>query len=162
MRRHGVRGELRLLPHNPDSPLLETVERVAVTGASDEPRWMRIVGRRPHKRFMLLRFENVDTAEAADQIVGRVVAVPRDQLPELEDEEFYHVDLLGCAVATSDGRDLGRVEEILQTGSNDVLVVRHDTAEVLVPWIDEVVREVDRERKRIVIDPIPGLLDTDE
>jgi len=162
VRRHGVRGELRLLPHNPDSPLLESVERVAITDGAGEPRWMRIVGRRPHKRFMLLRFENVDTAEAADQIVGRVVAVPRDQLPELEDEEFYHVDLLGCAVATADGRELGQVEEILQTGSNDVLVVRHQGAEVLVPWIDEVVVEVDCERRRIVIDPIPGLLDADE
>ena len=157
-----MRGEVRLLPYNPESATLSEVERVALVGQGGEAQWVRIVGRRPHKKYLLLRFENVVSAEDADRLIGRSVAVPRDQLPELDEGEVYHIDLIGCAVETESGDLLGRVEEIMQTGSNDVLVVRdrgHGAArESLIPVIDDVVVDIDVAAARIVIRVVPGLL----
>lgn len=158
VRRHGVRGELRLLPYNPGSPALRAATRVALCDGVSPPAWIGIAGMRPHKNLILLRFDDIDTAEKADALIGRVVALPREALPALDDGEVYHCDLLGCRVETESGDVLGNVAEIMPTGSNDVLVVRGDR-EYLIPMIDDVVLEVDTPGSRIVIRPIPGLLD---
>ncbi len=156
VRRHGVRGEIRLLPFNPDSPALHEAEEIALRAGTSAARWFRVDGRRRHKNFILVWLEGVDTAEKADELVGLNVALRRDQLPVLGDGEIYHCDLIGRAVATEAGERLGVVREILPTGSNDVLVVRGGDHEYLIPWIDDVVVESVPE---IVIRPLPGLLD---
>lgn len=159
VRRHGVRGELRLLPFNPGSPALRAATRVALCDGESPPQWIGIAGARPHKNLILLRFDDIDTAEKADALIGRVVAVPRQELPPLDDGEIYHCDLLECRVETESGETLGTVDEILPTGSNDVLIVRGQGREYLIPLIDQVVIEIDAPASRIVIRPIPGLLD---
>lgn len=159
-RRHGVRGEIRLLPHNPDSATLRTGQAVAVApSGGGTAEWMRITALRRHQKFILLRFEGVDTANDADRLVGRVLSVPRAQLPELDDGAIYHCDLIGCRVVGEGEEELGVVAEVLSTGSNDVLVVRGGEREYLIPWTDDVVAEVDTVAARIRIVPLPGLLD---
>jgi 16S rRNA processing protein RimM len=71
----------------------------------------------------------------------------------------YHADLLGCAVVTTDGTALGTVREMLVTGSNDVCVVRDDGREVLVPLVADVIAQIDVAGRRLVVHPLPGLLD---
>jgi 16S rRNA processing protein RimM len=159
VRRHGVRGELRLLPFNPGSPALEALGDVALCGEGGTPRWIRVSGSRRHKSFVLVRFEGVDGADAADELVGSTVAIRRSQLPPLEDGEVYHFELLGRAVSTEAGERIGIVEEIMPTGSNDVLVVREGDRESLIPWIDDVVIDPGTDGADIVIRPLPGLLD---
>ena len=162
-----MRGEIRLLPHNPDSAILGSVERVALTAGESTPasdavtQWARISGRRPHKKFLLLRFEGVDTADAADRLVGRGLAVPRDQLPDLPAGEVYQRDLIGCRVETEAGEPIGEIAEIMATGSNDVLVVRGERGEHLIPYIDDVVVGFDSETSIIRIRVLPGLLQDD-
>ncbi|MFN8641353.1 MAG: ribosome maturation factor RimM [Candidatus Binatia bacterium] len=143
--RHGIRGEVRLLPHNLDS---ETVEAAAALllcwpDGRREPR--RVRAARRHKRFVLLQLEGVDDATAAEALVGYCSA-PRAALPPAEDDAFYHADLLGCAVVTTAGEALGTVCEMLVTGSNDVCVVRDAAREVLVPMVADVIAEVDVRR----------------
>lgn len=160
MRRHGVRGELRLLPYNPGSPALQTATRLALCdGSAAPPQWLDVVGARPHKNFILVRLAGVDTAEKADKLIGRVVALRRGDLPDLDDGDIYHCDLIGCRVETDTGEALGQIEEVLPTGSNDVLVVRHGNREILIPWIDDVVTAIDLAAARVVVHPLPGLLD---
>lgn len=160
VRRHGVRGEIRLLPYNPASSTLRPQQRVALTSSDGSGvEWARITALRRHQKFLLLRFADVESADDADRLVGRALAVPRDQLPALEEDEIYHCDLIGCRVVTEEQAELGTVDEILSTGSNDVLVVRGGGREYLIPWIDDVVADVDTAVARIVIRPLPGLLD---
>ena len=77
----------------------------------------------------------------------------------LRENEFYYRDVIGCEVFLTDGVRIGVIEEIIATGANDVFVVRGDGKEVLVPVIEDVVKEIDIEGKRVVIEAIPGLLD---
>jgi 16S rRNA processing protein RimM len=159
VRRHGVRGEIRLRPYNPDSATLQPPQRVALAADGSGVEWIRVTALRRHQKYLLLRFEGIESANDADALIGRTLFVPRDQLPELGEDEIYHCDLIGCRVVTDGGDELGAVAEILSTGSNDVLVIRDGGREYLVPWIDDVVVEVDTAAALITIHPLPGLLD---
>lgn len=88
------------------------------------------------------RLEGVGDRDAAAALRGLSVAVPRAQLPKTGAGEYYWADLLGLRVVNAESQDLGRIERILQTGANDVLVLRGDR-ERLVPFIADVIREVD-------------------
>jgi 16S rRNA processing protein RimM len=158
--RHGIRGDVRLLPHNPDSELFATLTHVLLARDGRIER-RQLLSVRPHKRLLLARFEGVDTANAADAIVGSSVCVHRDQLPALAPNQVYHIELIGCPVRTENGVVVGRVREVFSTASNDVCVVSYDGREFLIPLIaDVVVRlSVTPPEPELVIRPIPGLLD---
>lgn len=156
---HGIRGELRVLPHNPASSTL--IERTTlVLGRRDggvETR--RITGARPHKQFVLLQLDGVATAEAAEALVGCTVSMPRAELPPAGPAAAYHVDLIGCRVESTAGQALGTVREVIVTGSNDVCVVRGAGREYLIPLVADVVAALDTTARTITVHPLPGLLD---
>jgi len=107
---------------------------------------------RTHGKGVVAHLKNVDDRNQADLLRGIEIAVRREQLPEAEDGEYYWLDLIGCQVQNLDGEDLGRVEEMMETGANDVLVVKGER-ERLIPYvIDEVVKEVDLGQKLIRVD----------
>lgn len=159
---HGVRGEVRLLPHNPDSDAAVVRDGIVLLRPDGRREPRRVRAARRHKRFLLLQLDGVDDLTAAEALVGCAVAVPRAALPALDADSVYHADLVGCAVETTAGAPLGTVEGMLVTGSNDVCVVRDGAREVLVPLIADVVAELDVAGRRLVVRPIPGLLDDGE
>jgi 16S rRNA processing protein RimM len=156
---HGVRGELRVLPHNPDSDLLERVRTVLVPRSDGSPEEHVVLGARVHKRFVLLRLRGVDSATDAERLIGRAVCIPAADLPPPGPGEHYHCDLIGCTVRTEGGEDVGVVEEVMTTASNDVCVVRGHGREHLIPLVADVVADIDVSERVIVIHPIRGLLD---
>jgi 16S rRNA processing protein RimM len=103
--------------------------------------------------------EGVSSAEAAAALKGRIVMIDPAELPAARPGEFYYFQALGCEVTTVGGETLGTVAEIFPTGANDVMVVRAGTREILVPVIADVIRSIDLAARRVVVDPIPGLLD---
>ena len=155
---HGVAGEVRLLPDNPDSTSLHAGQQITL-------RWPErsidvcIRAVRPHKRFRLLVLDGYASVTAAEALVGAVVEIAADQLPKPAANEVYHHQLLGLRVWTDAGRALGVVESVMATGSNDVCVVRDGPREYLIPLIADVVRDIDVADGRMIITPIPGLLD---
>ena len=92
-------------------------------------------------------------------LTGMRVLVREADLPVPDEGEFYAYELEGFTVVTNDGRTLGTIAETFPTGLNDVWVVRGDGREHLIPIIADVVREIDRTGRRVVIEPMPGLLD---
>lgn len=113
---------------------------------------------RPHGPGFIARFAGVADREQAQALAGRLLAVPRDALPPLETErEYYWRDLLGLEVVDTAGRSLGHVDHLLETGANDVLVITGGEREVLVPFMEQFVLEVDLAGRRIRVDwPEPG------
>jgi len=142
----------------PASSLVPGVEVVLEQRA--ERRAMRVLSAAPHARGqLLLALEGVGDRTAAEALVRARVLVAAAALPPLEENEFYYHEIEGFQVATTGGQVLGEVAETFSTGANDVWVVRGAGREYLVPVIADVVREIDREARRIVIEPMPGLLD---
>lgn len=156
---HGVRGEMRLRLHNPDSAALDALPPVRLRAADGTCEPCCITAARPHKLGLLVRLEGVATIEQAAALVGRAVCIQRDQLPAAGPDEFYHAELIGCAVSTDAGAALGTVREILATGANDVCVVRGRGREYLIPLVADVIAHIDPAAGVIVVRPLPGLLD---
>ena len=155
---HGIRGELRMLPHNPDTDVLRAGGAVTLRrGEARSEHTLRAVRR--HKNLVLLTLAGVDSMTAAEALVGSEVEIPVAALPELAEGEAYHFQLLGLEVVTAQGETVGTVAEIFTTAANDVCVVRRGEREILIPYVDAIVRSVDLEARRLVIDPIPGLLE---
>ncbi|WP_051710206.1 ribosome maturation factor RimM [Andreprevotia chitinilytica] len=99
------------------------------------------------------RLEGIDDRDVAFSFKGMQVAVPRSQMPELDnDNEFYWADLIGLTVVNTQGETLGVVEKLFETGANDVLVVNDGETERLLPFVAHVVLAVDRDAKRITVD----------
>jgi 16S rRNA processing protein RimM len=114
-------------------------------------------GRRGEVRMSLAGVDNRDTAEA---LRGRLVVVEAAQLAQLPPGEYYDYQLVGCRVEAEDGRDLGTVREIWSTGAPDVLVVIDDAGtQHLIPAAEDLLREIDIDGGRIVIEIPPGLLE---
>lgn len=145
-RPHGVRGELRVILHNPESEILGEVERVFVAG-----RECRVVAARPTKDAVLLRVREVPDRNAAEPLRGAAVAVARDDL-ELEEGEVLLADLVGLRVERTDGSAWGQVAAVIP-GAQDRLVICDGDVERELPVVDAFLVEVDLEGGRLVVDP---------
>ena len=109
---------------------------------------------RPHGAAFVAQLQGLEDRESAQRLAGADIAVCRSQLPALAPDEYYWCDLVGLAVEdAATGRPLGRVQRLMETGANDVMVVEEGGAEVLIPFVlEQSVRRVDFETGTIVVD----------
>ena len=148
----GVRGAVRVLPLTDRRRQLAAGRTVSVAGER-----RTIVSARWQKGMVYLRLSGIEGREAAAELRDRLLAIAESELEPLPEGQYYRFQLIGLAVISTDGEELGRVTEVLSTGANDV-DVSGDRGELLLPATDEVVREIDLETGRMLIEPLPGLL----
>lgn len=135
---YGVRGWVRVRSWTePREALLDY--REWLVGSGDSWELKPVAEAKVHGKGLIARLEDMDDRDAAARLVGADVAVPRERLPEPAEGEYYWADLEGLEVRHRDGRVLGRVDRLIETGAHDVLVVRpgaagHDS-EVLIPFV---------------------------
>ncbi|WP_104204844.1 ribosome maturation factor RimM [Billgrantia saliphila] len=149
---YGIKGWLKVYSHtSPMDGILDYAEWVLRQGDSLSRR--RLLQGRQHGKGLVALLEGIDSREAAERVAGAEILLPKSELPELADDEFYWHQLEGLTVVTRDGVVLGRVGYLFETGANDVMVVRGDPQgeppalddrERLLPFLpDEVIVEVD-------------------
>ena len=97
------------------------------------------------------KLKGCDDRSAAENLTKRDIGIPRDALEDAGDGEVFWFDLIGCDVVNTAGENFGKVETLLETGANDVLVVKLGTEETLIPYLDDVILTVDREAKLITV-----------
>jgi 16S rRNA processing protein RimM len=105
-----------------------------------------------HGKVLIAKLEGVADRTAAEKYKGQLIAVPRAELPQEEEGEYYWSDLIGLPVENLAGEKFGMVESLLETGANDVLVVKGERGEILIPFIESVIREVSLKDKTIRVD----------
>jgi 16S rRNA processing protein RimM len=113
---------------------------------------------RLHGEVFLLKLAGCDDRNAAEDLRGLLVQVPIHEAAPLEEGEYYHHQIIGLTVETETGETLGRVAEVLETGANDVYVVRGPAGEVLLPAVEDVILAVAPEDGRLVVRLLPGIL----
>jgi 16S rRNA processing protein RimM len=159
---HGIRGEVRVISktdfaeerYEPGNTLYIFKE------GSNEPIEVIVDTHRVHKNFDLLTFEGMHSIQDVEQFKGSLLKVDENQLTELDEGEFYFHEIIGCQMFTDQGEEIGTIREILATGANDVWVVKRKVGkDLLVPYIEDIVREINVEEKKVVITPMEGLLD---
>ncbi|HEX3783913.1 MAG TPA: ribosome maturation factor RimM [Pseudonocardiaceae bacterium] len=159
---HGVHGEL-VIELRTDSPEVRFAvgSALSATLRDGTTRTMTVTAARPHSGRLLVTFDGVRGRDSAEELRGTLLLAAEGDLPPTDDpDEFYDHQLEGLAVFTTDGTKIGEVREILHGGGSDLLAVRREGRdEVLVPFVSEIVPEVDLRAGRVVIDPPQGLLD---
>ncbi|MEU2285693.1 ribosome maturation factor RimM [Streptomyces sp. NPDC013178] len=159
-RAHGIKGEVTVEVRTDEPELRLAPGAVLATDpASAGP--LTIETGRVHSGRLLLRFEGVADRNAAEALRNTllIAEVDPEELPEGEDEYYDH-QLIDLDVVTKDGVEVGRITEISHLPSQDLFIVeRADGTEVMIPFVEEIVTEIDLEEQRAVIDPPPGLID---
>ncbi|WP_338895867.1 ribosome maturation factor RimM [Streptomyces sp. TG1A-60] len=159
-RAHGIKGEVTVEVRTDEPELRLAPGAVLLTDpAPTGP--LTIETGRVHSGRLLLRFEGVRDRNAAEALRNTllIAEVDPEELPE-EEDEYYDHQLMDLDVVTVDGAEVGRITEISHLPSQDLFIVeRPDGSEVLIPFVEEIVTEVDLKEQRAVIDPPPGLID---
>ncbi|ASS91580.1 MAG: ribosome maturation factor RimM [Bacillaceae bacterium] len=158
---HGIRGEVRVVSVTdfPDERY-KRGNRLYIFQKDKEPVEVIVKSHRIHKNFDLLSFEGYDSINEVEPFKGSDIKVPESQLGSLDEGEYYFHEIIGCSVYTEDGDELGIINEILTPGANDVWVVkRKGKKDLLIPYIEDVVKHIDVKEKRVIIFPMEGLLD---
>ena len=156
---HGIRGEIKVYPYS-GHPQQFAAAYQRIWLASDEQTAPVVYGvekARVQGQQILVKLEDCSDRTAAQLLVGRLVYVPEDDLPELGEDEFYLQELQGKEVVDTDGELLGRSSGIIDTGAQDLLVVRRDGKEYLIPIVGAFIVAIEEER--VVLDLPPGLLE---
>lgn len=154
VRTHGLRGEVvcELLTDFP-----ERFARTAAVYVRRGEHAVPIESSRLDRDRVVLKLAGVSSLEAAEALRGAELSVPVEQLEPLPAGSYYWHQLLGLSVETDEGRELGRLADILRTGANDVYVVRGEKGELLLPAIADVVLGVDLEARVMRVHLLPGL-----
>ena len=112
-----------------------------------------------HKEMVLIKFKGIDKVEQAEMLRNSYLTVSRESVEKLEEGRYYIVDLLGLEVYTDEQILLGTLEEIFNTGSNDIYVVKDkQEKQILLPAIQDVIKQIDIENKKIIVHLLPGLI----
>ncbi|WP_163101475.1 ribosome maturation factor RimM [Peribacillus alkalitolerans] len=160
---HGIKGEIRVISrtdfaderYKPGNKLyIFSDDR-----SNQAPIEVTIATHRQHKNFDLLTLEGYHNVNDVEKYKNSLLKVPESFLGELEEDEYYFHEIIGCVVETTVGEEIGKIIEILTPGANDVWVIKGKGGkEILIPFIQEVVKNVDIAEKKIIIDPMEGLL----
>lgn len=162
-RPHGVHGAFIISPYAEDPGLIlkgRHLELRSPDGRTRRP--VEALKGKEAAQGLIVKIKNVTTREAAAALQGWSLVMAREHLPEPGEEEVYWADLPGLSVRTPEGRNLGRVEQLMEAGAGLILVVRdqEDPAkEYLLPFQEEFLVKLDIPNGQIIINPPPGLLD---
>ena len=154
---HGIRGDVKLLSYAESLSVFSQGSRILLK-KGDQPGQYYIIDRvKPFKRHGLMTLKGMHNRDQAESLAGWEVHIDASLLPEPEEDAYYWRDLIGMSVLTAEGRSIGRLTEIIPTGSNDVYVVQDGDTETLVPAIQSVVIDIDTDRNIITVDLPEGL-----
>ncbi|MBI2842599.1 MAG: 16S rRNA processing protein RimM [Armatimonadetes bacterium] len=149
----GIKGELKVRLETDFPERFDELVEVWIEPSDGRGRMIGVENVRFHQNGALVKFKGCDDRNCAEELRGAELRINREQLRELESDQFYVHDILGLDVYTTDGEHLGKITEVLQGAANDVYV----TPRAMIPALKQVVREVDLANGRMVVEPIEGL-----
>ena len=153
----GIKGMVKIKPFTDDIRRFDDLKKVYIENNKSRKEY-EIEEVKYHKEMVLIKFKGVETVEQAELLRNYYLKVKREDEPELDDGTFYIVDLLGLEVYSDEGNLLGKLEDIYNTGSNDIYVVKNELGkQLLLPAISDVIKDINLDEKRIVVHILNGL-----
>ena len=155
---HALAGEVKVFPTTEDPERFLDLEKVCILDQKGAAAQVLEVERvRFFKQFVIVKFAGLDKIEQVQSLVKKDLYVNREDAIPLEDGEYYIADLIGLKVFDEAGALLGELADVLQTGANDVYIVKNGDKELLIPVIEECIREVDLEKGCVRVHLMEGL-----
>lgn len=155
---HGLRGELKLNCFSAESETIREHDRyVLVDGQGDLSVPLEVENCRLQGKTVIVKLEGIDNRNSAETLFGKGVLVYKSDLPALAENEYYWYQFIGLKVMTDGDVSIGRVKAIFNNGAQDIMVIRNQHKELLIPIIEGVIKE--HSEQGVVITPPPGLLE---
>lgn len=156
---HGVHGEVKVYPTTDDvKRFKKNIELILDTGKENIT--LKVEGVKFFKQFAIIKFEGYDSIESIEKYRKKSLYVTRENAVKLSKDEYFVADLIDCEVFDEEGRLLGKIKDVMQTGANDVYVVENEEGkELLFPAIKDCVKEVDVAAGKVIVHVMDGLLD---
>lgn len=155
----GIKGQVKVVPFTNDMERFDELKKVYIVNKSLRKE-VEIEDVKYHKNVVLLKFKGLDKIEDVENFKNFYLEIDRKDGRNLEDGEYYIVDLIGLDVISDEGKHLGKLDDIYNTGSNDIYVVKDELGkQLLLPAIKEVIKEVNLDEKKIVVHLLQGLID---
>ena len=156
---HGIAGEVKVFPTTDDVNRFDYLKDV-ILDTGREKLNLTVAGVKYFKNMVILKFKGIDNINDVEKYRGCSLWVTRENAVELDEDEYFVCDMIGLDVITDEGDKLGELTDVIQTGANDVYVVKtKEGKEVLLPAIDEFVLIVDLEENTMTVHVMDGLLD---
>lgn len=157
---HGVKGEVRVIRITDFEERFTPGNTLYIVGKKEETIPVTVKSHRTHKQFDLLTFDEFTSIDSIEKYKDSLLKVAESDLTPLEEGEFYYHEIIGCTVESEEIKEIGKITSILSPGANDVWVVETaEGKEVLIPYIPDVVKEINIGEKRIRIHLMEGLID---
>ena len=155
---HGIKGEVKVFPTTDDARRFDTLEKVYLdTGRKLLP--LEVENVKYFKQFVIVKFKGINNINDVEQYRQMPILVSREDAVDLEDDEYFIADIIGMKVVTEDGEEFGVLEDVMETGANDVYVVStKEHGEVLLPAIRDCILDVDLDEGIMKIHLMDGLL----
>ena len=158
-RPHGVHGAIRLWCHNPQTDLLKANAQVYVGSSPTELKPYTIAKIRKDAKSHIVSLKEIQSRQEITRLTHQEWFTQRDAFDDLNEDEIYLVDLIGMEGRLDDGRSLGKVSDIIETGASEILIFQGDLGEIMVPYVDVFVANVNLEHRLITIHLVDGLLE---
>ena len=155
---HGIRGEVKVFPTTDDVKRFKKgVKLILDTGK--EQLNLEVEGVKFFKQFVILKFKGIDNINDIEKYKGKELFVTRENAVKLKKDEYFIADLMGLSVIDEDGKQIGILKDVMETGANDVYIVQlEDDKEVLIPAIKQCILEVNIKEGFIKVHMMEGLL----
>ena len=156
---HGIRGEVKVFPTTDDAARFKKLKNVILDNGK-ERRDLEITSVKFFKNQVILKFKGIDDINDVEKYKKAPLFVTRENAVPLEENEYFIADLIGLSVTSDEGEELGVIDDVLQTGANDVYVVEMtDGKELLLPAIKQCILNVDLEQQTMTVHVLDGLMD---
>ncbi|MCR5415445.1 MAG: ribosome maturation factor RimM [Pseudobutyrivibrio sp.] len=159
---HGIRGEVKVFPLTDDINRFKNMKNLLLDGGKDGYISLEVENVRPQKNLVILKFKGIDNINDIEKYKGKGLYVTKDNRVDLKKDEYFIADLIGLSVYldTDENTCFGTIEDVLQTGANDVYDIKMANGKsVLVPAIKDCVISVDVENNHVTLHLLPGLLE---
>ena len=156
---HGVHGEMKVFPTTDDPGRYKKLKKVLLDTGSEKTE-LKIQSVKFFKKFVIVKFEGYDSINDIEKYKGRSIYVTREDAVRLKKDEYYIADLIGMRVVDEDDKPVGEIADVMETGANDVYVIKlDDGGELLLPAIKQCILSVDVEGSLMRIHILEGLLE---
>ena len=155
----GIKGEVKVKPFTDDIKRYDKLKKINIEQKNSKKEY-EIENIKYHKDMVILKLKGIDQIEQAELLRNSYLKIDRNEEEPLEENTYYIVDLLGLSVYTEEDVLLGILDDIYNTGSNDIYVVKDSLGkQTLLPAIQDVIKEIDIENQKIIVHVMKGLLD---
>ena len=156
---HGIKGEVKVFPTTDDANRFKKLKKV-ILDTGKEKIDMEIAGVRFFKNMFILKFKGIDDINDVEKYRKAELYVTRENAVPLKKNEYYIADLIGMDVVSDEDEELGVIDDVLQTGANDVYVIKKaGCQDILIPAIKDCVKDVDVEGGKMIVHLLEGLRD---